>query len=729
MAANPREGQMPSDLSADRPGADPSSDRLGYAPFAKRLAQSIVKASPPEGHVIALYGSWGSGKTTMLNYVRHYLNGAEPSEHPIVVAFNPWWFSGSEDLIWAFLNQLQASLKGHKGFSWWTRFRMRRRLTTFAELLSEAPASWAKIVARLLLPNADIAKLKDKISGALQKSGRPVLAVLDDIDRLTSVEIGQIFRVVKAIADFPHLTYLMAFDKSVVARALSESQSGAGADYLEKIVQTAFELPLVDRLSIRNLFFERLNSILTGVREKDFDNTYWGNIFLEGIDKFLETPRDVVRFTNTLAVTFPAVIGEVNPVDFIAVEALRMFCPDVYETIRNNRAMFTGHAPDNLRRPGRDELVQFHNGWLERTRKTSPLVEEPIRSMLQRLFPKLQGVWGKTQFGPDWEGDWRRKLRVCSDSVFAVYFSLAIPTGEISNAEMQAILANGGSAERFGSDILKLAEQIRPDGKTRAAAFLVRLQDYTETEIGLEQIQPIVSALLDIGDLVMRPEDASSGLFDLGVDVQSGRVIWQLLKRVEPPRRFEILRQAFERGRALFLIQKSFIVLGQQQGLYGEHARPEEEWFVTRDQLLELERVLVERIRRASQNGSLLNTPRLLLVLSFWGEKGGQAEAHAWVADTVRDDRKLAELLERCLASTSSVGLGDAVGRKNDRLDPNWLKPYVDVDQLATRVKDLSKSDALSDRQRRGVNQFLKEYEFRKQGGNPDDPFAQGRIA
>ena len=29
-------------VSADRPGSDPSLDRLGYVPFAKRLAQSIA---------------------------------------------------------------------------------------------------------------------------------------------------------------------------------------------------------------------------------------------------------------------------------------------------------------------------------------------------------------------------------------------------------------------------------------------------------------------------------------------------------------------------------------------------------------------------------------------------------------------------------------------------------------------------------------------------------------
>src|SRR5579863_7715966 len=99
MATKPREAQVPSDLSADRPGIEPNSDRLGYAPFAKRLAHSIARLSRAEGHVVALYGGWGFGKTTMLNYVRHYLNEMGPNERPIVVTYNPWWFSGHEDLV------------------------------------------------------------------------------------------------------------------------------------------------------------------------------------------------------------------------------------------------------------------------------------------------------------------------------------------------------------------------------------------------------------------------------------------------------------------------------------------------------------------------------------------------------------------------------------------------------------------------------------------------------
>ena len=403
--------------------------------------------------------------------------------------------------------------------------------------------------------------MKSEIATLLRNQPRRILVIIDDIDRLTSEEIRQVFRAVKSVGDFPNVTYLMAFDKRVVARSLGEIQGGSGEDYLEKIVQVPFELPLVDRASIQRLFFEQTDVILAEIDPKSFDQTYWGNIFFQGIDKFLETPRDLIRLTNVLAVTFRAVTGEVNPVDFIAIESLRIFCPEVYDAIKNNRAMFT--SPDTARL--REESAQFHESWLARLRETSPHLVQPVKDMVERLFPKLKGVWGNTHFGGDWEVEWRLKLRVCSDSVFPIYFSLAIQTGEISNRDIQAILARAINAEQFGGEILKLAEQFRPDGKTKASAFLVRLQDYTASEINVEQIQPIVEALLNVGDQLMQLDETDSGLFDLGVDVQSGRVIWQLVKRLEAPRRFEILKHAFETGLALYLMQTSFIVLAQQQ--------------------------------------------------------------------------------------------------------------------------------------------------------------------
>jgi predicted KAP-like P-loop ATPase len=85
-------------LSADKPLTDPQEDQLGYALFARHLAFSLSKMVPAEGFVVAIYGPWGSGKTTLLNFLFHYFNQAPKDEQPIIVPFNPWWFSGHEKL-------------------------------------------------------------------------------------------------------------------------------------------------------------------------------------------------------------------------------------------------------------------------------------------------------------------------------------------------------------------------------------------------------------------------------------------------------------------------------------------------------------------------------------------------------------------------------------------------------------------------------------------------------
>lgn len=61
-------------ILSDRALEDPTEDRLGFAPFAKNLADAICNVSAEECLVFALYGPWGTGKTTLLNFVLHYIN-------------------------------------------------------------------------------------------------------------------------------------------------------------------------------------------------------------------------------------------------------------------------------------------------------------------------------------------------------------------------------------------------------------------------------------------------------------------------------------------------------------------------------------------------------------------------------------------------------------------------------------------------------------------------------
>ncbi len=52
----------------------------------------------------------GFWKIHGVGYVGHYIEQQPEDDRPVVVPFNPWWFSGQENLARAFLGQLQAVL-------------------------------------------------------------------------------------------------------------------------------------------------------------------------------------------------------------------------------------------------------------------------------------------------------------------------------------------------------------------------------------------------------------------------------------------------------------------------------------------------------------------------------------------------------------------------------------------------------------------------------------------
>ncbi len=79
-------------MRGDNPIGSRAEDRLGRTGFADHLAVALRGASADQGLVVALVGSWGSGKTSILNMVREQLSNA-PSR--TVLTFNPWMFSGT----------------------------------------------------------------------------------------------------------------------------------------------------------------------------------------------------------------------------------------------------------------------------------------------------------------------------------------------------------------------------------------------------------------------------------------------------------------------------------------------------------------------------------------------------------------------------------------------------------------------------------------------------------
>lgn len=74
---------------SDKPKLDPKEDQLGYSSLAKDLALSIQRMIPTEGISIGVNGKWGSGKTSLLEFVVYYLENSEVMDNVKIIRFNP----------------------------------------------------------------------------------------------------------------------------------------------------------------------------------------------------------------------------------------------------------------------------------------------------------------------------------------------------------------------------------------------------------------------------------------------------------------------------------------------------------------------------------------------------------------------------------------------------------------------------------------------------------------
>ncbi|HHK42945.1 MAG TPA: ATP-binding cassette domain-containing protein, partial [Planctomycetaceae bacterium] len=97
-------------LLPDAPISSPHFDRLDRMPFVRSFAEAIRAVKGTDSVVLALAGPWGSGKSSLLNLIAGELERTSGEHPPLVMRFNPWWFSGTGQLVAAFLQQLAAAL-------------------------------------------------------------------------------------------------------------------------------------------------------------------------------------------------------------------------------------------------------------------------------------------------------------------------------------------------------------------------------------------------------------------------------------------------------------------------------------------------------------------------------------------------------------------------------------------------------------------------------------------
>lgn len=717
---NDKEYVPPWELGSDLPLEDPADDYFGYAPFASRLAMAIVDNRSPKGLVLAVHGKWGSGKSSLLNFIKHDLEKLPDERRPVIVDFNPWWFEGRDQIATQLLAEFSAQLPDKLAFARETA----KLIGKYSKEIASAAAtysghSWVKWPVQWLadyfpklkafIEPSGVPQLKKKVGAALKTSGKRFVFFVDDIDRLTPDEARDFFRAIKALADFPEVVYVLFFDREEVGKALTKSLGMDGEAYLEKIVQAPFHLPAVDRQQLQQKLFKGLYSIIEAhPMPFAFDQGRWAEIYSDGLDRLIKKPRDIIRILNAISVLYPPLAGEVNPVDFIALEFLRIFEPSVYGSIRDAKDSFCG-APTQLDYKKANEKAYF-----EAWKASLPDgTRDSLSDLVGRIFPKVERVLTTNTFVSSDSGEWRKELRPCSSDNFDVYFQFGVPPGHVSRAELDR-LTNQQAPEDIASLLLEAKDVVFPDGRSKARDLIGRLRDFDQ--LSPAQATNLVKALVDNGHALLRKEDERGGFFWMPNRWLLSGLISRQLERLSVP----------DREALLMSLAKSSPGLWSLVDLADGALRSKQDPSKAPKALLELSdgfaESLSKRVGHRLDHANLdefMAMPDLDFVVHRWNTWGDSRRIREVFEPMLADDDKLMALLDK-FVRTGTMQSGNKVS-ETYQLSMKPLEAVMDVQVMAPRVSGLVERPNLSPRQQATLKRFKQGIKAMEEGKDPDN--------
>ncbi|MCH3947248.1 MAG: KAP family NTPase [Olsenella sp.] len=421
------------EILPDVPISSKSDDLFDRASWATQLAKIIEGIDSPSAFAVGIVGSWGSGKTSMLNMVVEELQDREYT----TVRFSPWLFSSEEKILRELLEQLMETLAppGSKSES-----RIVNLLTSYQELLAEGIAAATNLVAvtttnptvaalvnaarpiekyviKQLLRRIDatnikmssVEQLRGDIAKEMEKLEKNIVIVIDDIDRLDSSEIRLIFKLVNLTLSFPHIVFVLAYDEGVVCAALRDVQGISGERYLEKIIQLPITLPRLSSKQTTELVQKNIARCIESMplysHQDAIGQSMLAIVFQYLIYPSLETPRQALRFTNAVRIRSRISGKDIHPADLIAMTMIQIEYPMLGHWIWDNRNALCANSPGDLSTMNstRSQLQSSFNDLLQKNGYISGPAR--VKEVMELLFPALRAESSNSLIKSPWSSD------------------------------------------------------------------------------------------------------------------------------------------------------------------------------------------------------------------------------------------------------------------------------------------------------------------------------------
>lgn len=713
-----RNEQPEGGIGAEAPIRTASEDRLRRSGFAARIADVLSELSLREGRVFAIRGGWGFGKSSLKNLITERLDAK--SSGADWLDFNPWQWGDGDAIARALFGQIADRLGGEHSKAALDRAEALRRygaiLTGVSKPLKEAGSSGllistvltnasviaiasaigydlptvAKVAAVLAFLSVGVPllgrvlsylgrdhsgesldKVRTTLEARLRELDRPLVVFVDDIDRLEPEQIRMLLRQVKANANLPNIVFVLLFQPSIVERALDPVADNDGRAFLEKIVQASFDLPAVPASFVHRMFEEELSKMAEfyATEANGFSQRRWGNACIGCIQPLLRNMRDARRLISSIAVHMPLhVVGdvfEVNIVDFLLLETLRVFEPDLHDALFRERGLVLQEG--RFFRDGRREVDQTA------AKELLEIVSEERRNIiceaLKDLFPPLEWAYGGTNYADGYHRRWLTEKRVCTSRYFPRYFELQTSVGEISERRFVDFLNATATEDELFAEIAA----VEADGLLNS---LVARLDESVDRLPTENAAVLLPGMFRIAENL---SGTNSGSFDSSY-VAAWRATSWYLKRIPEDVRGGLALEALRKTEALSVTSILIHLSDPTDRNEGESGAFEPALDLNTVVAMKAEWLRLIRIR-AADGDELIAEPDLISLLYRWENyTDSMDEPREWVRKAIQTNQGFATMATRLMSRGTSYTYGDRVSTQHNSFNKETIDDFIGID-------------------------------------------------
>ena len=647
-------------------------DLLGRAKIANELSREIKSYKNENSLTIGIVGKWGSGKTSFINMV---LENFEENDDYIIIKFNPWNISSRKQLISDFFLQLSNNIEkkgsneiiGAIGKSLGTLSKFFKPLgfipplsvlSTIGNITEKASEFINEYVES---EKEDLESLKDNINNKLTNLNKKIIIVIDDIDRLCDEEIREMFQLVKSIADFKNTIYILSYDREIVTKALDKTQQGKGEEYLEKIVQVPLVLPYISKNDLDKIFINRLN-IIINIPDEEYDNSYFSEIYYNGLAENFENLRDIERYMNVFSLGINLAREELNINDYIVITLIKVFEPDLYEYIKNNKEYFSGTKFDEFLNKDKKEILTELERIYEKLKK---LEKRKIKRLMEVVFPKLE----VTTYDEGFIDIWGKTRRIATPVYFESYFRLDFPEDEIKKSEIKKF--REFSTEE---DLIKI---FNINNKKRIRLLELLIEEIEE--ISDKKAIILLKFIFSIADELKY--EGPKGIFSFMENPQYKvtRIFYKIISNTNR-NRYKIMEELFKYNKSSF--QLLFSILDKLNNSFLKR-NLEAEYGIGEGELINLRNIAVARILKESEKSTKIE-PKLLNILYTMKSLEQEKEAKKVFKNYLKNKDLLIDFVKEFI-STRTTEISYSI-RESTYLLKDYIDDFYDYEKLVKLV-------------------------------------------